>query len=106
VRIIIPPLGNEFNNMLKNISLASVASLFEVINSAKQIGSERFITLDLYIDAAIWFLLMTTIWGFVQANLERRFNPTGKNADAGPSFLSRMIGQLAGGPKTASSTTH
>lgn len=73
-RIIIPPLGNEFNNMLKNTSLASGAALYELFNTAVGIGGPIFGTLELLVVAALWYLLMTTIWGFIQGYIERRLN--------------------------------
>lgn len=74
MRVIIPPLGNEFNNMLKSTSLAYVIGLNELLGSARQIGDPRFLTLELLFTASIWYLAMTTIWGFVQSSIERRFN--------------------------------
>lgn len=74
MRVIIPPLGNEFNNMLKSTSLAYVIGLNELLGSARQIGDPRFLTLELLFTASIWYLALTTVWGFIQSNIERRFN--------------------------------
>ncbi|HEX8036111.1 MAG TPA: amino acid ABC transporter permease [Ktedonobacterales bacterium] len=74
MRVIIPPLGNEFNNMLKSTSLAAVIGLNELLGSALQIGNPRFLTLELLITASIWYLVLTTVWGLIQSNIERRFN--------------------------------
>jgi polar amino acid transport system permease protein len=74
MRVIIPPLGNEFNNMLKSTSLASVIGLNELLESALQIGNPRFLNLELLIAASMWYLLLTTVWGFIQSSIERRFN--------------------------------
>jgi polar amino acid transport system permease protein len=73
-RIIIPPLGNEFNNMLKNTSLAYAAGLYELLNTSLSIGGPLFGTLELLVVASLWYLLMTTIWGFIQGYIERRLN--------------------------------
>ena len=35
-RVILPPLGNEFNNMLKSTSLASVISIKELLTHAER----------------------------------------------------------------------
>ncbi|MGZ3680041.1 MAG: amino acid ABC transporter permease [Ktedonobacterales bacterium] len=74
MQVIIPPLGNEFNNMLKSTSLAAVIGLNELLGSALQIGNPRFLTLELLITASIWYLVLTTVWGFIQSSIERRFN--------------------------------
>ena len=71
-RIIIPPLGNEFNNMLKNTSLSYAAGLYELLNTALSIGGPKFAVPELLVVASLWYLLLTTIWGFIQSRIERR----------------------------------
>lgn len=80
-RIIIPPLGNEFNNMLKNTSLATAAGVYELLGTALGIGDPSFARLELVVVASVWYLLMTTIWGFIQGAIERRLNAS--NLDPG-----------------------
>jgi polar amino acid transport system permease protein len=72
-RVIIPPLGNEFNNMLKTTSLLTVISVFELYNTTSVAAGHSLATFELFAGAAVWYLAMTTIWGFVQARIERRF---------------------------------
>jgi polar amino acid transport system permease protein len=74
-RVIVPPLGNEFNNMLKTTSLLvaiSVAEIYVVFSRKNASGPTVFHPFELFIAAAIWYLLLTTIWGFFQARIERR----------------------------------
>lgn len=74
-RVIIPPLGNEFNNMLKNTSLLvaiSVAELYVTFSNKNGSGSTSFHPFELFLAAAVWYLLLTTIWGFIQGWIERR----------------------------------
>ena len=74
-RVIVPPLGNEFNNMLKTTSLLFVISVqelfvtFQILNGN---GPTSFHPFELFLACAIWFLLLTTIWGFIQGIIERR----------------------------------
>jgi polar amino acid transport system permease protein len=72
-RVIIPPLGNEFNNMLKTTSLLTVISVFELYNTTSVASGHSYATFELFAGAAVWYLAMTTIWGFVQAWIERKF---------------------------------
>src|ERR1700693_2768731 len=74
-RVIIPPLGNEFNNMLKTTSLASVIGLFELTYTAQVYGSQSFIIFELLIVATFYYLILTTLWGFVQNWIESRLDP-------------------------------
>lgn len=74
MRVIIPPLGNEFNNMLKSSSLAAFISLFELLGTATEIGSRLFANLELYVTVSFWYLALTTIWSYVQLRIERKLN--------------------------------
>lgn len=72
-RVVIPPLGNQFNGMLKTSSLASVISMEELLRHAQQLAQLEFRVLEAYIVAAIYYLLLTTIWGHVQSMIETHF---------------------------------
>jgi polar amino acid transport system permease protein len=74
-RVIVPPLGNEFNNMMKTTSIASVIGLLELTNTAETFGAPTFTTFELLVVATLWYLLMTTIWGFIQSGIEKRMDP-------------------------------
>jgi amine acid ABC transporter, permease protein, 3-TM region, His/Glu/Gln/Arg/opine family len=102
MRVIIPPLGNEFNNMLKSTSIASVIGLTELTGTAQIYGSQQFIIFELLIVATVYYLLLTTAWEFVQRWIERRFDPDRMNASVTmpeqKNFLQRAVGvgSLAG----------
>ena len=72
-RVIVPPLGNEFNNMMKNTSLLFTVGVFEMFAFAEQNYSRFFIS-DYFLAIAIWYLILTTVWMFVQAWIERRLS--------------------------------
>ncbi len=78
-RVVIPPLGNEFNNMLKTTSIASVIGLQELTGAATVYGAQTFIIFELLLVATVYYLLLTTLWGFVQSWLEARFDPDRSN---------------------------
>jgi polar amino acid transport system permease protein len=92
-RVIVPPLGNEFNSMLKNTSLASSIALLELLQTAKEIGGHSFTTLELLVVASIWYLLLTSIWTIIQAYVERRLNVslTDPGAAGGGGYLQRLL---------------
>ena len=73
LRIIIPPLGNSVNGLLKTTSVASVISMEELLRRTQILIQERFMVLELFIAAAVWYLVMTTAWEIVQRRLERRY---------------------------------
>lgn len=75
-RVIVPPLGNEFNNMLKTTSLlvilGNVPELYVTFSRKNASGPTVFHPFELFLAAAIWYLALTTIWGFIQSRIERR----------------------------------
>jgi polar amino acid transport system permease protein len=93
LRVIVPPLGNEFNGMLKNTSLANYAALTELFYLTSNTANSTNRFLELYAVAAIWYLAMTTVWGWIQAWIERRLNVS--TLDPGlnvGSYWSRLFG--------------
>jgi polar amino acid transport system permease protein len=93
-RVIIPPLGNEFNNMLKTTSIASVIGLLELTGTAEVYGSQDFIIFELLIVATVYYLLLTTVWSYVQSWIENRLDPnrTLKTEIETKSWTNRMLG--------------
>lgn len=73
-RVIIPPLGNQFNGMLKTSSLASVISMEELLRHAQQLAQIEFRVLEVYIVAAIGYLIMTSVWGAIQKRIEAHYD--------------------------------
>jgi polar amino acid transport system permease protein len=62
LRIIIPPLGNSVNGLLKTTSVASVISMEELLRRTQILIQERFLVLELFMVAALYYLAMTTAW--------------------------------------------
>jgi polar amino acid transport system permease protein len=75
-RVIIPPLGNEFNNMLKTTSIASVIGMYELTYTAETFGAPTFTVFELLIVATLYYLLLTTLWGFLQNWIEKKLDPS------------------------------
>ncbi|MFT3688695.1 amino acid ABC transporter permease [Paenirhodobacter sp.] len=73
LRIIIPPLGNSVNSVLKTTSIASIISMEELLRRTQVLIQERFLVLELFVVAALYYLAMTTAWDLVQRRIERRF---------------------------------
>ena len=73
MRVVIPPLGNEFIGMVKLTSLASVIQFSEVLHNAEDIYYVNNRVIELLIVAAIWYLAVVTVLTPLQMLLERRF---------------------------------
>ena len=72
-RIIIPPLGNSVNGLLKATSITSIISMEELMRRSQMLMQLKFEVLEVYCVAAVYYLALTTMWDFVQRGLERRF---------------------------------
>jgi polar amino acid transport system permease protein len=94
-RVIVPPLGNEFNNMLKTTSLLvilSVPELYVTFSRKNASGPDVFHPFELFLAAAVWYLLLTTIWSIIQARIERRLG-AGFAREQQPRFRDRLLGR-------------
>lgn len=72
-KVIIPPLGNSVNGLLKTTSVTSVISMEELLRRTQVLIQEKFMVLELFAVAAIYYLLLTTLWDFFQRRIEKRF---------------------------------
>ena len=72
-RIIIPPLGNSVNGLLKATSITSVISMEELMRRSQMIMQLKFEVLEVYCVAAVYYLALTSLWDVAQRALERRF---------------------------------
>ena len=73
MRVIIPPVGNEFIGMVKLTSLASVIQYAEVLHNAENIYYANARVIELLIVAGIWYLGVVTVLSLGQARIEARF---------------------------------
>ena len=73
IRIIIPPLGNSVNGLLKTTSVTSVISMEELLRRTQILIQEKFLVLELFAVAAIYYLILTTLWDIAQRRIEARF---------------------------------
>ena len=81
-RVVVPPLGNQFNGMLKTSSLASVISMEELLRHAQELAQIEFRVLEAYVVAALYYVAMTTFWGQVQTRIENYYGkPYARTAD-------------------------
>jgi polar amino acid transport system permease protein len=94
-RVIVPPLGNEFNNMLKTTSLlvilGNVPELYVTFSRKNGSGPTSFHPFELFLAAAVWYLLLTTVWTFIQAWIERRLG-RGVGGEPPPGLRARLFG--------------
>ncbi|MCW2873910.1 amino acid ABC transporter permease [Actinacidiphila oryziradicis] len=73
MRVIIPPTGNEFINMLKTSSLVSAVQYVDLLRATSNIGAEAGAVMEMYFVASVWYLVLTSIFSVGQFYLERRY---------------------------------
>jgi polar amino acid transport system permease protein len=93
LRVIIPPLGNEFIACLKFTSLAYTISYSELLHSANKIYTANFKVIELLFTVAIWYIALTTVFSILQQLLEDRLNRGVPGTR--PSFWRRLRQNLA-----------
>jgi len=92
-RVIVPPLGNEFNNMLKTTSLLVIlGNVAELFVTFQRKNADQFLPFELFLACALWYLLLTTVWSVIQAWIERRLGKGVAGTGGGPSLRERLFG--------------
>jgi len=71
IRVILPPLGNDFVAMLKDSSLASVISVQELTYTGSLLNARTFRSFETYNMVALLYLIMTLLGSVGVRGLER-----------------------------------
>jgi polar amino acid transport system permease protein len=80
LRLVIPPIGNQFIGMLKLSALVSVIGVRELLLAAEQSASATFRYLEALSAAGIYYLAFTTVLMALQRALERRLGRANRPA--------------------------
>lgn len=72
VRIALPPVGSRFIAIMKDTSLASVITVFELTRLANMIGSATFRYIEMFLIAAFVYWVINATFSAGQEMLERR----------------------------------
>ncbi|KMO82849.1 Glutamine transport ATP-binding protein GlnQ [Mycolicibacterium chlorophenolicum] len=103
LRAIVPALGNNAISMLKFTSLASVIAVNELTLRSQTIVATNFEFFPVFLAAGAMYLAATTVMGFGQSALERKFaldRPTTPQAG----FFARAVGLPLRRPKDGAAT--
>ena len=72
-RVALPPLANSFIALVKDTSLAAVLTVPEIFQAAQRIASVTYEPLILYTEAALIYLVFSSVLSSAQVRLERKF---------------------------------
>lgn len=71
-KIVIPPLGNQFVNLIKNSSVLTFVAGFDLMYQGDVIASNTFQTIPTYIIVGIFYLILTLPLSYYMQYLERK----------------------------------
>lgn len=71
-RRLLPPMGNEFITLMKDSALVSVITMTELLRTATLQNSTYFRPVEIFVTAALLYLIMTTVFTTVFDRLERK----------------------------------
>ncbi|MDN4073914.1 MULTISPECIES: amino acid ABC transporter permease [Fictibacillus] len=77
IKIVIPPLGNQFINLVKNSSILGVVAGLDLMYFGDSISSATYVVFDVYIFVALFYLVLTIPLSLFVGYLERRLAVSG-----------------------------
>ncbi len=72
VRVILPPIGNEFVTLLKDSSLVSVLAVSDLTRRGREFVARSFLSFDTFTMVALIYLILTLFFTRVSTAIERR----------------------------------
>ncbi|TSI18591.1 amino acid ABC transporter permease [Brevibacterium aurantiacum] len=90
VRTMIPPLGNIFNQLMKETSVLSIIGVSEMFLVAQGFSAATFRTFEIFLVAALYYLVLTTVWTLIQGLIENRLDKY-MGIDSQQGVLSRIV---------------
>jgi polar amino acid transport system permease protein len=94
-RVIVPPLGNEFNNMIKTTSLIAFIGATELFQDAEIHYSQTFKPVEYFAAVAFWYLVLTSVWSLIQLWIERKLGASDRGDELGPWQRLRLSGPFS-----------
>lgn len=72
LRIVIPPLGNQFVNLIKNSSVLAFVAGFDLMYQADVIAFSSFETINTYVVVGLFYLILTLPLSYYMRHLEKK----------------------------------
>jgi amine acid ABC transporter, permease protein, 3-TM region, His/Glu/Gln/Arg/opine family len=77
VKVILPPIGNEFIALLKDSSLVSILAVSDLLRRGREFASTSFMYFESYTVVALIYLVMTLFFSRVVAFMEEKLRHNG-----------------------------
>lgn len=78
MRVVLPPLGNEFIALLKDSSLVSILAVSDLLRRGREYASKTFDYFEAFTVVALVYLVMTLFFSRLVAFMEQRMNRSGR----------------------------
>ena len=72
LKIVIPPLGNQFINLIKNSSVLAFVAGFDLMYQADVIAFSSFETINTYVVVGLFYLVLTLPLSYYMRHLEKK----------------------------------
>ncbi|QWU16927.1 putative glutamine transport system permease protein [Paenibacillus sophorae] len=72
IKLVIPPLGNQFINLIKNSSVLTIVAGLDLMYYADIVSIDTFRTFDTYVFVALFYLVLTLPLSYCMRVWERR----------------------------------
>lgn len=92
IRVVLPPVGNEFIAMLKDSSLVSVLAISDMLRRGREYASRTFAYFETYTMVALVYLLVTLIFSRVVYYIEQGMSR--ENKDEPVTLMHRIAGNI------------
>lgn len=74
IKIVVPPLGNQFINLVKNSSILAMVAGLDLMYQGDLISAVNFNVFETYIVVACFYLILTLPLSYLMNNLEKRWS--------------------------------
>lgn len=74
IKIVLPAIGNQLINLVKNSSILAVVAGMDLMYYADLINSDTFLPLTVYTFVALFYLVLTVPLSFAVLYMEKKFN--------------------------------
>jgi polar amino acid transport system permease protein len=77
IKVILPPIGNEFVALLKDSSLVSILAVADILRRGREFASETFTYFETYTVVALVYLIITLFFSKLISIMEERISANG-----------------------------
>lgn len=78
VRVVLPPIGNEFIALLKDSSLVSILAVSDLLRRGREFASTTFLYFETYTVVALVYLVLTLFFSRLVGIMEEKLNRGGR----------------------------